>query len=484
MTKVNYWKYIGLSFIAFLVLILWNLDAPGEMSTQAWHIFIIFIATIISIMLNVLPIALISIIALTVCIITNLLSIDKALSGFGAPIAWLVVIAFFIARSLIKSGLGARIAYYLISKFGKSTLGLSYSIVLTEFFLAPAVPSASARGGGIIFPVVQSLIKSYSQSDVHSHTTHHNIATTGSNTVSKFLVMICLHANVITSTMFLTAVASNPIVVKLAASYGIYINWWKWALGAIVPGILSLIFLPIILYMLCKPSIASRSHIIQEAKAMLAKMGPLKSCELYTLIVFIALITMWTLEPYLHLSATTAAMVGLVALLIMQVLSWEDVINERSAWDTFIWFGILMTLAGALNDLGVTKWMVNNIAWFYDNNHNVNRCVLICILYVVFFYGHYFFASVTVYITVMYATFLGILINLGIQPLPAALSLAYISVLSAGLTHYGIASAPILFGAGHVSVPAWWKISSIVATLNLVIWVVSGVIWWKILGWI
>ena len=71
----------------------------------------------------------------------------------------------------------------------------------------------------------------------------------------------------------------------------------------------------------------------------------------------------------------------------------------------------------------------------------------------VYFYSHYFFASITAHVSAMYAPFLAVSLALGMPPLLAALVLGFSSNLFASLTHYGTAPAPILFGSGHVH--AW-----------------------------
>lgn len=68
---------------------------------------------------------------------------------------WLIAIAFWLSKGFIKSGLGNRIAYSIVSKFGSTTLGLVYSLVFAEALLAPAIPSVAARAGGIFFPLAQ-----------------------------------------------------------------------------------------------------------------------------------------------------------------------------------------------------------------------------------------------------------------------------------------------------------------------------------------
>ena len=50
-----------------------------------------------------------------------------------------------------NSGLGRRIALFLVQKLGKSSLGLGYAIAITDLILAPFIPSNAARSGGTIY---------------------------------------------------------------------------------------------------------------------------------------------------------------------------------------------------------------------------------------------------------------------------------------------------------------------------------------------
>lgn len=483
MAKMVTARRVNALFSMLFMIFLWHTEAPAGITDKAWHIFVTFMATIIAIMLNPMPIGVVTIAALTFCIVTKLMTLDGALSGFSSSTVWLVVTAFFIARSLIKTGLGARIAYYLISKFGRTTIGVSYSLILTELVTAPAIPSASARGGGILYPIVKSLIHEYTKDHKAEHAkdnaTDHKKPQ--ESRIAKFLIMVCFHANVITSAMFLTAMAANPIAVRLAADYRIDISWADWGLAAIVPGLISLALLPPFLYWLCKPESIDGHGLKHNAQKALSKMGPLSIQERITLTIFVFLVLIWAFEEQLGVSSVTAALVGFIFLLITNVLTWDDVLSEKSAWDTFIWFSVLITLAGALSSTGVTKWLSHNILNLFENS---NKIILIFILLLGFFYAHYFFVSVTVHITVMYSTFLEIFLNMGLPALPSALLLALLSVLSAGLTHYGIASAPIFFGGNYITTSEWWRVSGIASTFYFVVWIVFGGMWWYLLGWL
>ena len=54
-------------------------------------------------------------------------------------------------------GLGKRIALLFVRMLGKSSLGLSYGMAITDPVLAPATPSNTARAGGVIYPIIRSL---------------------------------------------------------------------------------------------------------------------------------------------------------------------------------------------------------------------------------------------------------------------------------------------------------------------------------------
>jgi len=68
------------------------------------------------------------------------------------------ILAFLVAQAVVKSGLGQRIALFMVGLFGRSSLGLAYSIVLTDAAIAPAFPSNTARGG-VLYPIVLSVAK-------------------------------------------------------------------------------------------------------------------------------------------------------------------------------------------------------------------------------------------------------------------------------------------------------------------------------------
>lgn len=448
---------------------IWLTPVPAGVDPTAWHLLAIFAATVLGLILEPIPMGAVAIGGITITALTGTLTIKDSLTGFSNDVIWLIVTAFFISRAFIKSGLGARIGFVFMRLLGKKTLSLSYGLLLTDLILAPAIPSNTARTGGIVFPLANSVADAYG-SKVEEGT---------SGKLGSFLMTTVFHGTTITGAMFLTGMAANPLAAKLAADMGVEITWGQWALAALVPGIIALILMPLFAYMLNKPSITSTPQAPQIAAKALADMGKMKLTEWVTLGTFIALIALWIGGPALGVSGTTAAMVGLIILVTANVLSWDDVLKEKGAWNTLVWFSALVMMATFLNKLGLITWFGTNIA---TNLSGLDWPVALFSLVLIYFYIHYAFASATAHVAALYSVFLAVAIQLGAPGLLAALIFGFTSNLYACGTHYGTGPAPILFGAGHVSLPKWWSVGFAMGLLQIAIWTLVGGIWWKVIG--
>ncbi|KGR84276.1 anion permease [Lysinibacillus odysseyi] len=463
-------KFIPLLIIVLIGAIIWFIPSPEGLEVQAWHLFAVFVATIIGLILKPLPMGSIAILSLTIIIVTNTLELEEALSGFQNSTIWLIVIAFFISRGFIKTGLGTRVAYIFVRLFGKKTLGLSYSLIASDLILSPAMPSNTARAGGILLPIIRSLSETYG-------------SRSGDGTERKigaFLMTASFQGNMITSAMFLTAMAANPLAAKLAEDIsGTAISWVGWATAAIVPGLISLIVVPFLIYKIYPPEIKETPSATEEAKKKLDAMGPLKRDEWYMIGIFILLLVLWIFGSNFHLDATVTAFIGLSLLLLTQVLTWNDIKQEQGAWDTLIWFSVLVMMAMFLNSTGLIPWFSDKVQGFIGGT---SWMLALVILVIVYFYSHYFFASNTAHVSAMYGAFLSVLVAAGAPPMVSALILAFFSNLFGCLTNYGSGPAPVFFGAGYVTQEKWWGIGFVISIVHIVIWLGIGGLWWKVLG--
>ena len=94
-----------------------------------------------------------------------------------------------------------------------------------------------------------------------------------------FLAIAVSQIDTIICTMFLTAMAGNPLIAELAKSQGVEITWMTWFLGAIVPGVVSLIVLPYFVYLIYPPELKDTPKMAEMAREELKSMGPMSKAE-------------------------------------------------------------------------------------------------------------------------------------------------------------------------------------------------------------
>jgi len=469
-----------LLIISAIAVLLWHLNPPSGLTAPAWHTAVLFVATIVAIVANVLPIGAIGIISITLFALTfaagdNTASgaIQTALSDLNSALIWLIVVAFMIARGFIKTGLGRRIALHMIRLLGKRTLGLAYGLAFADLVLSPAMPSNTARCGGVIYPIADSLARNFGS----------NPDDASRSKIGTFLVTCIGNVNDVTAAMFMTAYTGNLLAVKLAANAGIAITWGSWFLAAVVPCLISLIIVPPLVLLLTRPEIRRTPDAPRLAAADLKAMGPMTRGEWLMALTVVLLLVLWIFGDRLGVDATTASFVGLSVLLLCGVLRWEDIKSEKGAWDTLIWFAALLMMANQLKRLGFTTWFGDLIGGNISHLMAGTSWILVLLLLnAAYFYTHYFFASGNAQIAALYAVFLSVGVNLGIPPVPMAFMLAFTSSLYCSLTQYTHARGPILFGAGYVPTAVWWRTGFIVSLVNQAVFMTAGLVWWKIIG--
>ena len=458
--------------LAVVVLVgaaIWLVPEPAGVQPRAWHLLAVFVAMMVGIVLRPLPMGAVAFVAAAFAVLSGTLTIAEATAGFGNTVVWLVVAAFFIATAFVKTGLGTRIAYHFMRVLGKRSLGLAYGFIAADLVLAPAIPSNTARAGGVLYPILRSLCVSLG-SDAELGTERR---------IASFLTFTAYQGVVVTSAMFLTAMAANPLVAELAGQQGVELSWALWALAAFVPGILSLLLVPVLIYRLYPPQITSTPTAPELARQRLAELGPMKRDEWILLAVFVCLLSLWILGGALGISATTTALAGVAAMLATGALAWEDLLEERNGWDTLIWFAVLVMMASQLGELGLLGWFTDRVSGVLSTGHWLPAFLSLSLIY---FYVHYFFASNTAHVSAMYAPFLALALAVGTPPVLAALVLAFFSNLFASLTHYGTAAAPILFGSGNVDIGTWWRLGGLISLMHIAIWLGVGSAWWRLLG--
>ncbi|XP_022727216.1 dicarboxylate transporter 2.1, chloroplastic-like [Durio zibethinus] len=446
---------------------------PVEVTQQAWQLLAIFLSTIAGLVLSPLPVGAWAFLSLTTSVVTRTLPFTTAFSAFTNEVIWLIVISFFFARGFVKTGLGDRIATYFVKWLGKSTLGLSYGLTLSEALIAPAMPSTTARAGGIFLPIIKSLSLSAGSRPGDS----------SSRKLGSYLIQSQFQSSGNSSALFLTAAAQNLLCLKLAEELGIIISspWVSWFKAASLPALVSLLLTPLILYKLFPPEIKDTPDAPAMAAKKLEHMGPVSRNEWIMVGTMLLAVTLWVCGETLNIPSVVAAMIGLSILLLLGVLDWDDCLSEKSAWDTLAWFAVLVGMAGQLTNLGIVSWMSGCVAKILQLL-SLSWSAAFVVLQTSYFFIHYLFASQTGHVGALYSAFLAMHLAAGVPGVLAALALAYNTNLFGALTHYSSGQAAVYYGAGYVDLPDVFKVGFIMAFINAMVWGVVGAFWWKFLG--
>ena len=447
---------------------LWFLPFAG-LTRQQDHLLAVFVATIVALVAQPLPMGASVVLAMTFLALSGTLPPARVLSGFSNITVWLIFTAFLFSRAFTATGFGLRVGYLFIRRFGRTPLTVGYSIAAADMVLAPFIPSDTARGGGVVFPIARSVAGVFGSEPGKT-----------ARRMGSFLVLVSFHATYNASAMFLTGMAANPLIAEFAAKIAhVELTWMRWISGSIVPGLLCFLTVPWLLSRWMRPEIEDTAPARELAQRELARMGPLSRRERWLVAIMIGVMAGWITSPLHGVPNTFVALAGLSAILVTGVLTWDDLLDERRAWDALIWFAPLVMMADQLNELGVVKILSAKLFVLTAGRPWPLALILLVAAYC---YVHYSFASMTAHVTALYPGFLAAALAAGVPPLAAALPLAYFSNLNAAMTHYGTGSAPVYFNAGYVRQGDWWRIGFLISLVNLGIWLGVGMLWWKVVG--
>jgi len=409
-------------------------------------------------------------VALTV---TGTMTLENALAGYGNKTVWLVVAAFLSAGTVRDTGLGKRVALMCVRLMGKSMLGLGYSLCIAELIFGPVVPSNTARGGGILAPIMRSLaeaLNSYPNKEPRR--------------AGDYLALVGAHANLITAAMFLTGMVANPLVAQAAKDIlNVDFSWGTWALGAIIPGLAGLALLPPFLYMLAKPTLSDTRAAQEKARKELKQMGPWRPAEKVMAMTFVLLIGLWSTSGLHGMSSTLVAWIGLCVLLLSGSQKWSKMVQDASAWDTLVWLGGLLVMANGLKTEGIVSWFAENVEGVLSQT-GLGGVAMVLALAIIYFFSMYGFSMLTAHISALIAAFFAVGLSANAPPLFTVAIMAYFSNLCGCLTNYSTGPVIIYFGLGYVDPKRWFAKGILMSFFHITIWIGLGMIWWRMLGWL
>jgi L-tartrate/succinate antiporter len=459
------------------------LPAPAGLAQHAWYFFAIFAGVVVGLVLEPLPggaigligVALVTVLAQWVLYSPQELAkagfkpanaaLTWALSGFSNSTVWLIFGAFMFALGYDKTGLGRRLALALVKRMGRRTLTLGYAVTIADTILAPFTPSNTARSAGTIYPVIRNLPGLY-ESRPHDPSARR---------IGGYVMWVAIAATSVTSSMFLTALAPNLLAVELVRkTAGVDITWTQWFVAFAPAGILLLALVPLAVFWLYPPEVRASPAVADWAGQELASMGGISAGEVKLAVLVAIALALWIFGGD-YINATTVALGVISLMLVTRVVTWEDITAHKAAWNTLAWFATLVALADGLARTGFVKWFADGVA---GQITGFPPTAAMIVLVLVFFFGHYLFASITAHVTAMLPVMLAVGkgipgIDMGAFALLLCLTLGIMGIISP----YATGPSPVYYGSGYLPSADYWRLGAIFGVIFIAALVVIGVPW-------
>ena len=454
-----YIKKFSPIIVAILMAIL---PTPEGLTPQAWYFLSIFVGVVVGLIVEPVPAALVGLAGVSTVAMLGLIdpsaTVNRnwALSGFSNGVIWLIFAAFMFAMGYQKTGLGKRISLLLIKYLGRNTLGLGYAVAFSDAILSPFMPSNTARSAGTIYPVASNIPPMFGSTPDSEP-----------RKIGAYITWVGIASTCVTSSMFLTALAPNLLAVDLIQkSAGISISWGQWA-KVMLPAMIPLFLLtPWLTYVIYPPTLKHSPEAPAWATEELDKMGPIATKELMMLGYAVAALVLWIFGKEFGVDSTVAAVFVLSLMVLTGVVTWQDVISNKGAWNVLVWFATLVAMASGLKKTGILTWMGDLVGVYLQGMTPMMVAVMLVIL---FFALHYFFASTTAHTTALLPLFMATA-----APLVPAEMLPRLALMLAGslglmgiITPYATGPSPIWYGAGYISQARWWGLGGIFGAIYL-----------------
>lgn len=451
------WKTFA-PLVVWLAIYLW--PVPPGLNANQWHYFAVFAAVITGLILESMPVGAVGFIGLTVAGVGGYIESDPGkslrwmLAGFAESTVWLIVGAFVFSIGYRKSQLGRRIALLLVRSLGTNTLGLGYAVAMSDFLLAPATPSNTARSGGIVYPIISNIPRIYGSEPGPT-----------AGKIGTYVMWTAFAATAVTSSLFFTALAPNAAALAIAKkTVGIDVSWAQWFIGFAPLGLLLMILVPLVSYVVCRPEVKRSPEISEWAGKELTEMGPMSRNEWIMFALILLAMFLWITGstpdirvPFLgsnFINPTTVVFIVISLMLVTGVIEFHDIVSEKSAWEVFFYFTSLLTLASGLNEIGFIKWVATEYA---KPLIGLSPPTVMVLLVALFFWIHYFFSSITSHAAAVLPVVLAV--GSGIPDMPVA-TLALLCMYSLGLmgviSPYATGPAPMYFGSGYIGKGQFW----------------------------
>ena len=165
------------------------------------------------------------------------------------------------------------------------------------------------------------------------------------------------------------------------------------------------------------------------------------------------------------INPTIAALAVIALLVVTGVLTWDDIVAHKSAWNTLVWFATLVAMADGLNRTGFVPWFAEGVTRHLTG---VSPGAATAALVAVFFCTHYLFASTTAHATALLPVMIAVGSALpGVDLRQLVLLLSFSLGLMGIISPYATGPSPIYASSGFLPARDYWRLGAVFGAVYL-----------------
>jgi len=329
-------------FLIYIFVIYFGMLPPG-LGHQGFTVIMIFLATVYLWATEILPLAVSAFFAILMLAFSGSVSVVDSLYGFGSPVVFLIIIGFFLAVGLRKSGLDKRIAYAMLRRSHSESTVLISLIVITGFLSMLISNTTTVL---LMVPIAMHIM----------HQVRLN---------NKAILLGIAYAANIGGVGLLVGTPPNIIGAEALGW-----NFYDWMIASLPFTLIMLALLYVSFMIYFRPKHERiKKHLIED-------LGPMKREEKLTAAIIILTLVLWITSPIHNIPAVAIGLLGGL-LMFLFIYDWRY-FEKKTHWGTIILIAGAVSLGWALQTTGAVEW----IAFGYLNLTGLTAPALIAFSFV------------------------------------------------------------------------------------------------------
>ena len=460
--KFKFFSLLGGIIIALLIYFI----NPFQVGPDACKVLAVGALMITWWVTEALPMPIVALLPIILFPVFKISSLDETVRPYADKIIFLFLGGFMLGLAIEKWNLHRRIALNIVRLTGTSGNRIVLGFILATGLLSMWLSNTATTM--MMFPIALSVI--------HVMKENKNQQGNFSNFSLTLMLAIAYASNIGGISTIIGTPPNVAYVGYVEKKYDINVDFVDWMMICTPLAIILLFSLYFVMVKWLYPNrIKSEGATKQLLQDELTKLGPISINEKRVLIIFICTALLWITkdiinnsQSLLKLDDTIIAVIGAVALFICpakdkqhnSILEWED--TKKMAWGILLLFGGGLTLAAALEKVGLIQEMGEWLAQFSDNQFLLVLAISFVSLFISELMSN--IAQVIVFAPVVSS----LADALGMNPLLLGIPMT-LAASCASMLPMGTPPNAIVFSSGHIKLKQMTKIGFVMNIVSVIL---------------